>query len=117
MLLHGASLQTVKAMCSTACSAPDPAWQLRGERILRCSTLDSMRPECQAALCGCTCADVLCADSMHAHVSWRSTGGVVASSANGLIVCSNTLDERLRIAYAQTLPDIRTSLFGAVQRA
>ncbi|CAK0782280.1 hypothetical protein CVIRNUC_005616 [Coccomyxa viridis] len=45
------------------------------------------------------------------------TGGVVASSANGAIVCSNTLDERLRIAYAQTLPDIRTSLFGAVQRA
>lgn len=46
-----------------------------------------------------------------------STGGVVASSANGAIVCSNTLDERLRIAYAQTLPDIRTALFGAVQRA
>ncbi|CAL8471035.1 g10577 [Coccomyxa elongata] len=45
------------------------------------------------------------------------TGGVVVSSANGLIVCSNTLDERLRIAYTQTLPDIRTSLFGAVQRA
>lgn len=45
------------------------------------------------------------------------TGGVVASSANGAIVCSNTLDERLRIAYAQTLPDIRTALFGAVQRA
>ena len=47
----------------------------------------------------------------------RSTGGVVASSANGSIVCSNTLDERLRIAYTQTLPDIRTALFGAVQRA
>ncbi len=46
-----------------------------------------------------------------------STGGVVVSSASGLIVCSNTLDERLRIAYTQTLPDIRTSLFGAVHRA
>ena len=46
-----------------------------------------------------------------------STGGVVASSGNGNIVCSNTLDERLRIAYVQTLPDIRTALFGAVQRA
>lgn len=45
------------------------------------------------------------------------TGGVVVSSSNGLIVCSNTLDERLRIAYTQTLPDIRTTLFGAVQRA
>ena len=46
-----------------------------------------------------------------------STGGVVASSGNGNIVCSNTLDERLRIAYTQTLPDIRTALFGAVHRA
>ena len=47
----------------------------------------------------------------------RSTGGVLAASANGLIVCSNTLDERLRIVYQQTLPDIRTALFGAVSRA
>lgn len=46
-----------------------------------------------------------------------STGGVVASSVSGLIVCSNTLDERLRIAYGQTLPEVRTALFGAVQRA
>ena len=47
----------------------------------------------------------------------RSTGGVVASSASGLIVCSNTLDERLRIVYGQTLPEMRTALFGAVSRA
>jgi hypothetical protein len=46
-----------------------------------------------------------------------STGGVVVTSASGLITCSNTLDERLKISYNQTLPEIRTALFGAVQRA
>lgn len=39
-------------------------------------------------------------------------GGVVVSSADGKIVCSNTIDERLKIAYAQNLPMIRGEFFG-----
>lgn len=40
-------------------------------------------------------------------------GGVVVTSADGKIVCSNTLDDRLRITYAGNLPSIRALLFGA----
>ncbi len=42
----------------------------------------------------------------------HSCGGVVVASGDGKIVCSNTIDERLRIAYAQNLPMIRGSFFG-----
>ena len=41
-----------------------------------------------------------------------STGGVVLTNRDGTIVCSNTLDDRLKIAYAQNLPEIRAALFG-----
>ena len=44
-----------------------------------------------------------------------SCGGVVVTSADGKIVCSNTLDERLQIAYMQNLPMIRGSFFGVEQ--
>lgn len=64
----------------------------------------------------CAWCELMCAEGSLSCVIC-STGGVVVTSANGLIVCSNTLDERLRIAYNQTLPDIRTALFGAVTRA
>ncbi len=47
----------------------------------------------------------------------RSSGGVVATSASGKIVCSNTLDDRLRIAYAQNLSSVRAMLFGITARA
>ena len=82
------------------------------------------------------CRDCLCpfevADMLH-MLLWRtiwtdeawadfkfytcSTGGVVVASGDGQIKCNNTLDDRLRIAYTQLLPDIRTTLFGAVTRA
>lgn len=39
-------------------------------------------------------------------------GGVVVASGDGKIVCSNTIDERLKIAYAQNLPMIRGTFFG-----
>jgi V-type H+-transporting ATPase subunit E len=39
-------------------------------------------------------------------------GGVVVTSADGRIVCSNTLDDRLRIAYSSNLPALRDILFG-----
>jgi V-type H+-transporting ATPase subunit E len=42
---------------------------------------------------------------------------VVATSASGKIVCSNTLDDRLRIAYAQNLSSVRAMLFGITARA
>lgn len=41
-------------------------------------------------------------------------GGVVLTSADGRINCSNTLDDRLKISYQANLPQIRTTLFGAV---
>jgi len=44
---------------------------------------------------------------------YRSNGGVVLVSADGRIVCSNTLDDRLKISYSANLPAIRTRLFGA----
>lgn len=39
-------------------------------------------------------------------------GGVSVSSANGQIVCPNTFDARLQIAYQANLPQIRSALFG-----
>jgi V-type H+-transporting ATPase subunit E len=39
-------------------------------------------------------------------------GGLVVTSADGRIVCSNTLDDRLAIAYGGNLPSIRAMLFG-----
>ena len=41
-----------------------------------------------------------------------SAGGVTLTNASGSIVCANTLDDRLKIAYSQNLPKIRESLFG-----
>jgi len=40
------------------------------------------------------------------------SGGIVLSSNEGRIICSNTLDDRLFMAFEQNLPDIRTLLFG-----
>ncbi|KAI3425324.1 hypothetical protein D9Q98_009088 [Chlorella vulgaris] len=40
-------------------------------------------------------------------------GGVVVTSADSKIVCSNTLDDRLRITYQSNLPHLRALLFGA----
>lgn len=40
------------------------------------------------------------------------SGGVVITSSDGSIECSNTLDDRLRIAYMANLPAIRKSLFS-----
>ncbi|KAG2422445.1 hypothetical protein HXX76_016015 [Chlamydomonas incerta] len=41
-------------------------------------------------------------------------GGVVVISGDGRITCSNTLDDRLKIAYHANLPAIRAKLFGVV---
>ena len=38
-------------------------------------------------------------------------GGVIMTSEDGLIVCKNTLDARLEVAYQQLLPSIRRSLY------
>eukprot|EP00891_Asterochloris_glomerata_P003628 jgi/Astpho2/3628/Aster-06918 len=42
-------------------------------------------------------------------------GGIVVTSGDGRIVCSNTLDERLKISYQQNLPVVREQLFGAAE--
>jgi len=39
-------------------------------------------------------------------------GGVILSSRQGQIVCRNTLDSRLDIAFTQLTPRIRGTLFG-----
>jgi len=41
------------------------------------------------------------------------SGGIVLSSNEGKIICANTLDARLSMAFEQKLPEIRTLLFGA----
>ena len=41
-----------------------------------------------------------------------SNGGVSLVSADGRIVCGNTIDHRLKISYHANLPEIRTKLFG-----
>ena len=38
-------------------------------------------------------------------------GGVILSSKNRTIVCSNTLDERLHLCYEEYLPVLRKMLF------
>ena len=38
-------------------------------------------------------------------------GGVIMTNEDGLIVCKNTLDARLALAYQQLLPSIRSSLY------
>jgi V-type H+-transporting ATPase subunit E len=45
------------------------------------------------------------------------SGGLSVSSANGTIVCPNTFDARLQIAYQANLPEIRAALFGEHHRA
>lgn len=61
---------------------------------------------------------------MHIRLHWMRTiavkivcscsaGGVIVKNASGNIVCSQKLDDRLSIAYSQTLPEIRATLFGA----
>ncbi|KMT06492.1 hypothetical protein BVRB_7g156680 [Beta vulgaris subsp. vulgaris] len=40
------------------------------------------------------------------------SGGVVIASQDGKIVCENTLDARLDVAFRQKLPQIRKHLFG-----
>uniref|UniRef100_A0A1J3CR37 V-type proton ATPase subunit E1 n=2 Tax=Noccaea caerulescens TaxID=107243 RepID=A0A1J3CR37_NOCCA len=42
------------------------------------------------------------------------SGGVVLASKDGKIVCENTLDARLDVAFRMNLPVIRKSLFGQV---
>ena len=39
-------------------------------------------------------------------------GGVILTNEDGLIVCKNTLDSRIELAYQHMLPMIRSSLFN-----
>lgn len=55
--------------------------------------------------------DVSSGDGFHEH-SFCS-GGVVITSSDRSIECSNTLDDRLRIAYMTNLPVIRDTLFAS----
>jgi len=40
------------------------------------------------------------------------SGGVIVSTVDGKIVCSNTLDQRLAMSFEHLLPQIRLSLYG-----
>ncbi|KMT11988.1 hypothetical protein BVRB_5g099500 [Beta vulgaris subsp. vulgaris] len=49
----------------------------------------------------------------HHHTHGLScAGGVVLASRDGKIVCENTLDARLEVAFRKKLPQIRKELFG-----
>lgn len=49
----------------------------------------------------------------HHHEHGRHcAGGVVLASRDGKIVCENTLDARLDVAFRKKLPQIRKQLFG-----
>ena len=45
-------------------------------------------------------------------LSQNVTGGVILAAQHGRILCNQTLDERLAIAYNDKLPNIRDKLFG-----
>ncbi|GAB2296709.1 hypothetical protein Dimus_030817 [Dionaea muscipula] len=54
-------------------------------------------------------------DHVHHHAVGPScAGGVVLASRDGKIVCENTLDARLDVAYRKKLPLIRKELVGLV---
>lgn len=40
-------------------------------------------------------------------------GGVILTTEDGLIVCKNTLDSRVELAFQQMLPIIRKNLFSS----
>lgn len=39
-------------------------------------------------------------------------GGVILTTSDGLIICKNTLDARIDLAFNITLPNIRSLLFN-----
>lgn len=39
-------------------------------------------------------------------------GGVHVISMDGKIICNNSLDDRLNVAYERNLPEIRSAIFG-----
>jgi V-type H+-transporting ATPase subunit E len=46
------------------------------------------------------------------HVGPTCSGGVLLLARDGKIKCTNTLDDRLELSFAKSLPDIRGILFG-----
>ena len=40
-------------------------------------------------------------------------GGVHVISTDGKIVCNNSLDDRLKVAFERNVPEIRATIFGA----
>lgn len=40
-------------------------------------------------------------------------GGVHVISSDGKIICNNSLDDRLNVAFERNQPEIRTAIFGA----
>ena len=43
-------------------------------------------------------------------------GGIQLFSNKGRIVCSNTLDERLQLAYGESIPQVRQELFPSIKK-
>ena len=43
-------------------------------------------------------------------------GGIQMFSNKGRIVCSNTLDERLQLAYGESIPQVREELFPSIKK-
>jgi len=45
------------------------------------------------------------------------SGGIILSARNGTILCRNTLDSRLDLAFQQLMPTVRAILFGVREKA
>ena len=50
-------------------------------------------------------------------LSISSIGGIALTCLIGKIVCSNTLENRLNLAFQESLPDIRNGLFPELKTA
>lgn len=57
-------------------------------------------------------AEFLASGPSAGHVGPTCAGGVMLLAHGGKIKCSNTLDDRLELAFMKSLPDIRGILFG-----
>lgn len=49
-------------------------------------------------------------------IFFYSIGGVVLTCLSGKIVCANTLENRLGLAFQESLPDIREGLFPDLEK-
>lgn len=82
--------------------------------IIRCRESDAAvaREAVVAAKAELPGTSVTLDETSHLPAAPACSGGVEVTNSTGLIVCDNTLDTRLRIAYERGMPAIREKMFG-----